>query len=485
MPERRASTDPTMSTSTGLRSSAPGACLVFTVALAARAAFALLYGGSEPAAKFGGNKEDPQTYLWMAENLNHHGSLGFRGEPSARRAPAYPILLAALTGLSGDLLTVRLAQGALDAISAVMVFATVLGFGSRRAALVSGLLYAVYPIYIFNASEIMTEVLVLFFTALATWAVSRALLRGSTVAAALGGVACGLLALTRENNLLLLPLWAGVLLWADFRGSRRKGLQESRRDEPPDGRRDGSRDGWRDVRSDSSRDGRRDRWRSAIPRPAVLLAAALLTYAPWVVRNSLLFHTLVPTGTSGGENLLRSTGVAREGDAFDWPHCLTEHGLLNYWAYHDPSNRGDSFPDELTSDRAARALAWNWIQENPARFFSYGTEKLVRILTQTDAVRPAARGGMLRDVLTWSYRAVAVLGLIGAGLLIRSGRGAVVALLAALTLTCCVVLFLFCAWKRYRYVAFDFACMLTAGGAVERILAKPIKPRHPEPELAS
>lgn len=460
MPVGSAATKQIETASTGVRSVAPSACLIFCVALAARAAFALLYGGAEPAAKFGGNKEDPQAYLWMAENYSDHGSLGFRGEPSARRAPAYPIMLAGMRRMvGGNLLAVRVAQGALDAITAVIVFATVLGFGSRRAALISGMLYALYPIYIFNASELMTEGLVLFFTATATWAVSRSLLGGSTIAAALAGIACGLLALTRENNLLLVPLWAGVLLWAGFR----------------DGRRGGARDGW----SGGSEAGRRTGWRTAVRRPAVLLAAALLTYAPWVVRNSLLFHTLVPTGTSGGENLLRSTGTAREGDAFDWPRCLENHGLLNYWAYHDPANRGSTFPDELASDRAARALAWTWIQENPTRFVSYGVEKLFRIFTQTDPVRPAARGGLLRDVLTWSYRVVAVLGLAGAAVLIRAGRRDIVALLAALTATCGVVLFLFCAWKRYRYVAFDFSCILTAGAAVERMLWGRVNLRPP------
>ncbi|MCC7292365.1 MAG: glycosyltransferase family 39 protein [Phycisphaerales bacterium] len=443
MPDGHADTKQTEGTSTSLRSVAPSACLIFCVALAARAAFALLYGGSEPAAKFGGNKEDPQAYLWIAENFCDHGTLGFRGEPSARRAPAYPLLLAALTAIGGgDLLAVRLAQGALDAITAVMVFAAVLNFASRRAALISGLLYAAYPIYIFNTSEIMTEVLVLSFTALATWAASRSLLRRSTLAAALAGMACGLLALTRENNLLLVPLWAGVLVWAGCRRGRRAGLL------------------------------------SAIRRPAVLLAAALLTYAPWVVRNSLLFHTFVPTGTSGGENLLRSMGIAREGESFDWPRCLEDHGLLNYWAYHNPANRGSAFPDELASDRAARELASTWIRENPARFATYGVEKLARIFTQIDVVRPAARGGTLRDVLTWSYRTVAVLGLIGAALLLRAGRGDLVALLAALTLTCVVVLFLFCAWKRYRYVAFDFACILTAGAALDWMLSVPVSFRR-------
>ncbi len=460
MPEGRASTSQTESTQTSVRSVAPFACLIFFVAFTARAAFALLYGGNEPAAKFGGNKEDPQAYLWMAENLSAHGSLGFRGEPSARRAPAYPIMLAGIRRMvGGNLLAVRIAQGTLDALTAVIVFATVLSFGSRRAALISGLLYALYPIYIFNASELMTEVLVLFFTGLATWAVSRSLPGGSTIAAALAGIACGLLALTRENNLLIVPLWMGVLLWEGYR----------------DGPRAGSHDGGRS----GSQDGRSSGWRSAVRRPAVLLAAALLTYAPWVVRNSLLFHALVPTGTSGGENLLRSTGTAREGDAFDWPRCLEDHGLLNYWAYHDPANRGGTFPDELASDRAARALAWTWIRENPTRFVSYGVEKLLRIFTQTDPVRPAARGGLLRDVLTWSYRAVAVLGLVGAALLIRAGRRDVVALLAALTVTCGVVLFLFCAWKRYRYVAFDFACVLTAGAAVERMLWGRVNLRPP------
>lgn len=413
------------------------AVAVFVVALGLRLAFAFAFGGNEIVARFGGNREDPQVYDWAARNLLEDGVLGFRGKPSARRGPAYPLFLSGIYAAVGDApLRVRVVQSGVDATAAVLILLAVASVAGRRAGVLSGITYAGYPIFVFNASEIMTEVLALMFLAGGMLALFRAVSaqdgrKPSLVWSAACGVCCGLAALTRENLALVGALWAAAMLVA----------------------------------------GKATEVRERVCRAGAVALGFAVAYAPWVVRNTIVFGTFMPAGSSGGENLLRGAGLAREGSAFKWRECLSENGLLDYWAYHNPINRGAAFPDEIESDRRAAALAATWIREDPARHVVYGVEKVLRLLIQIEE-RTGSSGGVLRAGQAWAYRLVAALGVIGAIVLWRRGGRFAVGALALLSLSGWAVIFVVVAWKRYRYVTFDLACVALAGVALDALIAR-------------
>lgn len=440
--------DPETPPDRGMAASLHGGCAaVFALALILRLVFATIYGGHGLTAKFSGNREDPQVYDWCARNILDVGIVGFRGEPSARRGPAYPLFLAAVYATIGDHpLRVRVVQAVLDAIAAVLVVLAVCSFAARRAALISGLLYACYPIYIFNASEIMTEGLALVLLSAAVATTLPAWRKASVGWATASGVCCGLAALTRENLAPVAVLWAVALVFC--------------RATP-----------WKiDPKRVLTR-------RIRIGLGAALMMGFLLAYGPWVVRNTMVLGTFMPAGSSGGENLLRSAGLAREGAAFNWRACLESNGLLNYWAYHNPAHRGEVFPNEVDSDRRAAALAWRWIRENPGRFLAYGMEKIGRLLVQVEE-RSGLSGPVLREGLAWSYRLVAMLGVIGGIVVWRRGERFAVTILAMLAFVGWAVIFVVVAWKRYRYVTFDLPCAMLAGPALDAMIRRLVRPAH-------
>jgi hypothetical protein len=82
-----------------------------------------------------------------------------------------------------------------------------------------------------------------------------------------------------------------------------------------------------------------------------IMAAVLV---PWAVRNTLIFGEVILISTNGGVTLLSGNNPSAR-------------GLLNE---RDPlvQSRGFSVADQVASDQRARALALEWIRNNPERF---------------------------------------------------------------------------------------------------------------------
>ena len=130
----------------------------------------------------------------------------WRGEGVFYQAPLYPYFLAAVYGVVGDgVAMVRFIQAVIGAGSCVLLAAAGMSLFGQRGA-IAGMLLAVYPSAIFLDGLLEKTALVTFFTAaLLCLIAGRIKLRELIV-----GVVLGLLALTRENALLLaLP----ILLW--------------------------------------------------------------------------------------------------------------------------------------------------------------------------------------------------------------------------------------------------------------------------------
>lgn len=138
------------------------------------------------------------------------------------QAPAYPYFLAVVYRLAGaDLWWAHVAQLVLGAIACVFVFAATRLFFERQAALAAGLLAAALPTALYADGVIQKTSLSFFLTTLLLVPLAAFARRPGIGRAAAGGFVLGLLALTRENALVLLaviPLWMGLRVGP---GSRR------------------------------------------------------------------------------------------------------------------------------------------------------------------------------------------------------------------------------------------------------------------------
>jgi len=130
----------------------------------------------------------------------------WRGEGVFYQAPLYPYFLAAVYGVFGDgVAIVRFIQAVIGAGSCVLLAAAGMSlFGTWGAA--AGVLLAIYPSAIFFDGLLEKTALVTFFTAVLLYLLAGRI----TFREFIAGIVLGLLALTRENALLLaLP----VVLW--------------------------------------------------------------------------------------------------------------------------------------------------------------------------------------------------------------------------------------------------------------------------------
>ena len=127
------------------------------------------------------------------------------------QAPLYPYFLGALYALFGkNLLTVRLVQIVIGASSCVLLARAGRSFFTRTAGLVAGVLLAVYPTAIFFDGSIQKSVLDLFFVCALLATLGRLWENPRPRWWFGAGVVLALLALTRENALIFLPI---ILAW--------------------------------------------------------------------------------------------------------------------------------------------------------------------------------------------------------------------------------------------------------------------------------
>ena len=271
---------------------------------------------------------DSQHYDLIASSLaGGHGFgnavlLGASG-PTAYRAPLYPAALAAVYVVFGEhSWTAGRVENAFIGVALVALLALVATqLWGRRVGAVALAIAAVHPTLMLFGSGLQLEPLL---ACLVVASIAAALQHRRTrqlqwlIAS---GVLIGLTALTRETGLLLIPVVA-LLVWDR---SRRPSL-------------------------------------AALRAPLLVALLALLTIAPWTIRNAVRLHTFVPVSTSGGYTLA---------------------GTYNDTSLHDPQNPGIWIPDErdptlrqlildrlpydeATLDKTLRSAALDFIRAHPA-----------------------------------------------------------------------------------------------------------------------
>jgi 4-amino-4-deoxy-L-arabinose transferase-like glycosyltransferase len=128
------------------------------------------------------------------------------------QAPLYPYFLAVLKlAVGDDLWRIRLVQIAIGSLACGILFLAGKRFFGRATGVVAGLLLALYPAAIFFDGLIQKANLGLLWTVLLLAALARARELPNGKRFALVGVPLGLLMLTREETVLLVPV---LLLWS-------------------------------------------------------------------------------------------------------------------------------------------------------------------------------------------------------------------------------------------------------------------------------
>jgi 4-amino-4-deoxy-L-arabinose transferase-like glycosyltransferase len=375
----------------------------------------------------------------FARTFVDHGTFGFvAGEPSAWTQPLYTFFLVPIYWTVGrEWWSVGLAQIAVAAVAALIVYETGRRFLSPRAGLVAALVTTLNPYLVWHDVHVNREILdqllatvIVYLTLLATERTGR---RGFATPALLG-LALGL-AILGNTRLIALPLViAGFLLW---------------------------------------------RLRAWAPAVCTIVVCAL-TLVPWLVRNDVNVGCFTLTTDSRAlwkANNLETYGVLDHGGWIDdvpnlrgappWPELaadLTKAGT-------------PTTVDECAQMRLYRSEVFDFWREHPGEKARLAAQA-ARMLWDPRAIRTEGRaeqGGFVDDVRTWVQPVYTIplyiLALIG--LFVLPGRIAVlfVSLLAYDTLAALV----FAGATRYR-VSWDFVLALAAGAAVVWLLDRRRRP---------
>jgi 4-amino-4-deoxy-L-arabinose transferase-like glycosyltransferase len=373
----------------------------------------------------------------FAKTFVDDGTFGFLpGEPSAWTQPLYSFFLVPIYWVAGrEWWTVGLAQIAVAAATAIVVYEIGRRFLSHRAGLVAALVATLSPYLVWHDVHLNRELLDQLLAAvvvLLTLLVGER--RGGLAAAALLGLALGV-AILGNTRLVLLPfVIASYLLW------RRKG--------------------WQTV--------------------GVTLAACAVALLPWLVRNDVSVGCFTLTTDSRAlwkaNNLATYDTLDRGGWIDDVPNLRGAPPWPELAA--DLTISGRPTPvDECAQMRLYRREVIDFWQEHPgekARLMG----QAARMLWDPRSIRTEGRaeaGGFVDDARTWAQPAytIPLYVLAAIGLVVMPRRIAVlfVALLAYNTLGALV----FAGATRYR-VPWDFVLALAAGAAVVSILDRWSRP---------
>jgi hypothetical protein len=220
--------------------------ILFLVALLLRLGAWSLFSAHAPELR-----GDERYYVRAARSI-----AAGTGYPEAFRPPLHSALMAVVLRLGGDLNHIRGFQVVVSLLGIWLIFDLTRRHFGPRAGLCAGWMAAVAPQLVHYCHFLWSENLAAFLFTLFLWLMDRT--RHNIWCFAAGGVALGLLALTREEWLFLAPIAAG---WIIFQREKQ--------------------DRWH-------------RWWAA----GLFVLAVVLTIAPWSWRNYRYFDRWVTISTN-------------------------------------------------------------------------------------------------------------------------------------------------------------------------------------------
>jgi len=162
--------------------------------------------------------------LTAGRNLFSGAGFVFQGRPETIHAPLFPILAGLIWRVVGDL---ELAGLLVSALSGVVAVGAVYLLGrplfGRAPAIYGSALAAVFPPFIYAATEVRVDTLYAALYLLLAAALWRAARRPDFIRGATAGTAIGLAYLTRPEGLIFLPLGAAAIFLKAGRGWKKQG----------------------------------------------------------------------------------------------------------------------------------------------------------------------------------------------------------------------------------------------------------------------
>jgi hypothetical protein len=271
---------------------------------------------------------DLAWYYNRAAELVATGRYAEAGVPTAFWPVGYPAFLAwvmHLTEVSPR--TGQLANIALSAAAALLMYHwCCLRFNAPEAGALAALLLALYPNHMGYSVGLYSEplyvlLLLLLFIVMTHVTATR------TIAA---GLVAGLATLVKAQTLLLAPVLFFVLAWRAWSAASMQ---------------------------------------RALAHAMLGTVTMLVVVLPWTWRNATVMEAPVLVSTNGGMSLLSGNN----------PSMTTR--LNEDFNDQDPLVKAVGFTvvDQVAADRRARAAAWQWIADNPARFIALMPKKLFRL----------------------------------------------------------------------------------------------------------
>lgn len=184
------------------------------------------------------------------------------GEFTAFRAPGYPFFLTAIYTIFGHhFLAVRFVQCLLNAVTIIFIFFITRLIFNQSAAIISALLFAVYPLFVYTTSTFFPTTVFIFLLSIIMFLILSIEKKQTTLKVVMLGVMLGLAALTVPTVLVFVPF---ALSWILF--------------------------------------GRRNLNLKTIFSCVVILLSTILTLSPWLLRNFKVYHKPFVIATNGGYN---------------------------------------------------------------------------------------------------------------------------------------------------------------------------------------
>lgn len=191
--------------------------------------------------------------------------------------PLYTLVLAACLRFSENpALLLKIFQAIISSLTSIVIYFIAASFFARSVGLLSSLVTAVYPVFMVLITQPTVTILNIFLLGLLIFSLICLLGRSNLSNAAMAGFLLGLNALSRP---LLLGFFVGILLWL--------WLNRQEITKP-----------WYEI-------------------GLVIALFALLTIAPWTLRNYSIHGQLVPISTNGGFTFWNGNNPFTTGSGFD------------------------------------------------------------------------------------------------------------------------------------------------------------------------
>ena len=177
--------------------------LVIIAGLAARI-FLIIRSGNHAEGMLGGGSDAP-AYILLGDAISKGHGMTYAGQPTAQRAPLYPLLLAALQLLFGahSLLVMRSVQFLLAVLTAWTCSKTAVLLRGESTKWLAFAVTICAPTLLFFTTQIMTEAFTAFFVSLFLYFLVQASASDNEKPLIGMGVCSGILLLLRFNTLFV------------------------------------------------------------------------------------------------------------------------------------------------------------------------------------------------------------------------------------------------------------------------------------------